>query len=437
MKKLLAILLVLVFAFSVVACGGESADTSDDKSADFGNNSVDEPSEDESSADVSDDTSDDTSDEGNDAPALEMISQFITWKNAFYNGGIVGTTAYDLTSLFLHKLNASVEAGENGVFTRAYGTSIKDEGQDYADFAVVVFEYNHALFGYVKTSFAAVGSANAETAIPEDGFVAVIHSDNEGQISAIEALSAETVFFPKGFAVNTELDATINSAATAPVLDGNVTEEEYGAAIWDLNPDSKLACYGQFEAGNYNATAKVYLTYDAEKLYCGIIVKTPDHFCDLAADNAVGMWEKTCIQFNICSVDPRGDYMMEGKWDQDGGVHDAANSNILRQMGVAVNNDGESLKTPFFCINQIDNMETFNVRNNETQTTVYEFAVPWSDIGLEGETFVAEAGTVFGFSISVNSGTETRKFQTIALRDGGGIIGTNDWTKIPAITLGE
>ena len=129
--------------------------------------------------------------------------------------------------------------------------------------------------------------------------------------------------------------------------------------------------------------------------------------------------------------------MMEGKWDQDGGVHDAGNTNIVRQMGVAVNNDGESLKTPFICINQIDNMETFNVRNNETQTTVYEFAVPWSDIGLADETFVAEAGTVFGFSISVNSGTETRKFQTITLRDGGGIIGTNDWTKIPAITLGE
>ena len=51
------------------------------------------------------------------------------------------------------------------------------------------------------------------------------------------------------------------------------------------------------------------------------------------------------------------------------------------------------------------------------------------------ETIVAEKGTVIGVSVSINSG-DGSKFKNIYLRDGGGIIGLNDWTKMPSITLG-
>ena len=42
-----------------------------------------------------------------------------------------------------------------------------------------------------------------------------------------------------------------------------------------------------------------------------------------------------------------------------------------------------------------------------------------------------------GLSISINSGREGYSFMNYYMRDGGGIIGRNDWSKVPQITFGE
>jgi hypothetical protein len=75
------------------------------------------------------------------------------------------------------------------------------------------------------------------------------------------------------------------------------------------------------------------------------------------------------------------------------------------------------------------------VRDEENKRTIYEAAIPWSILGSADAPFAPEKGDDIQVSISVNCGSEDAKFKNILLRDGGGIIGINDWTKIPTITL--
>ena len=75
------------------------------------------------------------------------------------------------------------------------------------------------------------------------------------------------------------------------------------------------------------------------------------------------------------------------------------------------------------------------VRNDDDKTTTYEVAIPWAEIGLDK----VDSGTEFGFSISINSTNEADieagTWKTITLRDGGGILWRNDWSKIPVATI--
>ena len=92
----------------------------------------------------------------------------------------------------------------------------------------------------------------------------------------------------------------------------------------------------------------------------------------------------------------------------------------------------------YFVINGVDNKIFKGSR--EGQITTYEVAIPWSDMGTTDEPVVVEPGTEIGVGLSINSGdAETaaaNKLQTIAMRDGGGVIGVIDLSKTPTITLG-
>ena len=70
------------------------------------------------------------------------------------------------------------------------------------------------------------------------------------------------------------------------------------------------------------------------------------------------------------------------------------------------------------------------------QLTTYEVAIPWAEIGAKDDPFTPEEGLDIGVSLSINSGRKAGDFMNYYLRDGGGVIGRNDWTKIPTITLG-
>ena len=178
---------------------------------------------------------------------------------------------------------------------------------------------------------------------------------------------------------------------------------------------------------------KVFATYDDEYFYFGVIVDSPYHENSLTAENATNMYNYESIQVNITSVAPNGDYISE-HWDNviDG---DAVSTGVVRQYGFCVNDDGETLSHVWMPNGGTHEGEVVCYRDDANGKTYYEVAIPWSECGsAENPVDVTEGGQ-FGFSVSINSGNNT--FKNILLRDGGGIIGLNDWTKVPVITFGE
>ncbi|MBO5869187.1 MAG: hypothetical protein J6Q89_00405 [Clostridia bacterium] len=438
MKKIIAILLVCFLAMSFVACGGgdeESnptfSNTSNNESS-KADTSKTESSKADSSAASSAAASSATSSE--DPNAVQYTNKFISWGD-YTETMRVNLRATDATSLRLSKINEPVVDKDNGVFTSAYGRTIESEGQDYANFAVAVFEYNHEKFSYLKTSFAKVGEADAKTAIPEDGFVVVVWKDNTDKINAIEAADDTKAFFPHGVTANNGLDAKIKAAKATPTMDGKIDAAEYGNVVWEIKPDNKLVSYVQFELNNYYATAEVYMTYDANNLYLGVIVDSPSHFNSCTEANKGDMYKFECIQFNLCAYGADSEYISEN-WDHVINAT-AANENMIRQYGFGVNNDGETLSHVWMPGGVTDgNYAAMCLRDDAAGKTYYEAVIGWDELGSEDKPFEAPVkGDEIGLSISINCGSDTSEFKNIFLRDGGGIIGLNDWTKIPTITL--
>ncbi len=458
MKKILALILVCFLAVSFVACGGgadesssafqtsSTADTSDvessaaesskdsttseDASTATSEDASTTTSEGETSEEVSGETSEgETSTEDEDK--VTFTNKYVSWSVATGNGARVSLRATDATSLQISKFDEILVAGDVGVYTTEFGKTIKGFSSDVADFAVVVAEYDHETFSYVRKSFDAVGEADESTKIPEDGFVIVIHKDYADKISAISTTA--NPLFPHGFVANTGLDAKIKAAKSAPTIDGKVDSKEYGSLIWDVTPDNKLVSYAQFEKNNYFATAQVYMTYDADYLYLGVVVDSPIHDNDLGASNAGDMYNQTSIQVNFGANGRETDYIDEN-WDW--AVNQTStNDNLMRQYGFALNPESGELLTTVWQGNKEKVCDTFCV-TREGEITTYEVALAWSDLGSDDEPFAPEKGDKIQLSVSFNLGGKTvGQFKNVTLRDGGGIIGINDWSKIPTITL--
>ena len=226
------------------------------------------------------------------------------------------------------------------------------------------------------------------------------------------------------------------------IINGNITEEEYGEAVWVLDPDSVVVSYEQFDrkgVESYYSTATVYMMYDNDNLYLAVIVDSPYHFCNLAQADADDMWSQECIQVNVTPIAPNSAFYLDNDyWDWNNQAtqsqEETTEKNLMRQYGFSVNTQtGEQLN----CLWQGDNTRlnpTFKVTRSEQQTT-YEVAIPWSELGAADAPFVPEQGLDIGVSLSINSGRAANDFMNYYLRDGGGVIGRNDWTKIPVITL--
>ncbi len=461
MKKILAIVLVCFMALAAVACSEEVADESSNvfqtssqadasKEESETESSVAGTSEDESSAATSTEDSTeastedstestDSSVEGGDESTSEpgavvYTNKFVSWTNAYTATDRTKLRAEDAGSLKLSKINEEVGEGDTGIFTSLFGKNISVDGQDYADYAVVVAEYDHSMFSYKLKNFYAVGEAPDDVDIPEDGYVLAIWKENTDKINALKSLDAKTYpLFPHGVTINDGLDAKIDAAKTAPTLDGKVSSKEYGDVVWEIKPDNELVSYVQFEVNNYYATAEVYMTYDADYFYLGVIVDSPYHYNILTPDSCGGMYDYECIQVNFGANASDSDYILEN-WDHQINKI-AAEENQLNQYGFGVNDKGETLYCTWMPSAGTLVDTCMVVRDAENAKTIYEAAIPWSILGSADEPFAPEKGDEFQVSISVNCGSEDAKFKNITLRDGGGIIGINDWTKIPTITL--
>lgn len=453
MKKLLAFLLVFVMVFAFTACGGDESETSSSSSQATSSAASQTSSKTTSSETKSDAKSDTKSNVSSQAQSQATSSadtssgttsgttELPKFTNKFVSFGKdvnVQIRATDSTSIRLTKINEPVVPGDVALFTKSFGSSLKSGSETYKDFAVLVCTYDHKVFGYTKTSLVDNDSDKSSTAIPADGFVIAISKSQKTEIAKLKNIKDGDKFFPHGVRI-ADLTVTLKKAKTAPTIDGRISATEYGTALWKIDENNKLWDYSQFVKDNYYVKGEVYATYDDNNFYLGVIVDTPENYNPCTTADAVNMYKYYCIQVNLYSVDPVGDYIsqhFDHIIDQT-----AYNEGKIRQYGFSVNDKGETLTVVWMGIDKTFTGQAKVVRDNAAQKTYYEVAIPWNELGKSDSKFSIKGVDKVGFSVSINCTNKddesAGRWKNLKLRDGGGIIGRNDWSKGVTVILGN
>lgn len=441
MKKWLtrwfACMLMAAMVFAMAACGGENSNTESSQSntssrveTSSKDSSSQEASKDASTTasseasdpaeDSSEDASSDTSSTGEET-APDFIENFVSIGTVDVNVRATSNNAIRLTGVDVESSYGAIV-----LYTSEYG--LPDE---LPDFAVAIFTYDKALFGYVKTAFYAAGETVSED-VPDDGFAIAAHTMQETYITRLQGIDAETTVFPHGLHIYNGLDYTVKKATSKPVIDGKFSEDEWKAyRIDDVDAENESWSYAQFEKDNYYSTASYYTTYDDEYLYLCVVVSSPYHYCPISTSQAGNMWQYECIQVKMSSQSPDGEYILKNYDHVINGT--AVSEGVVRSYGFACNDEGET------CYYESGAVTTFTglcacSRDDAEQQTVYEVAFAWSEFDL-----TPESGMRLGLTFSINStnADDVAKgvWKNITYRCGGGVIGRNDWSKMPVITL--
>ena len=143
------------------------------------------------------------------------------------------------------------------------------------------------------------------------------------------------------------------------------------------------------------------------------------------------MWQYECIQVKVSSEDPNGEYI--GTNFDHVANNTAVKEGVVRSYGFAVNDVGETCFYESGFTTEFTGLAGCS-RDDGNQTTVYEVAIPFAEFGI-----TPEAGMTMGLTFSINStneeDVENGVWKNITYRHGGGVIGRNDWSKVPAVTL--
>ncbi len=441
MKKILALLLTVVLLFAVAACGdatetdsssaaSSTSEVSSDGDSSTAASSASEVSfDDDSSTAVS--TSEDSSEETSDASETEDPGPLPAFIDNFLSIGAVTTTvtANSAESIRLTGVDQEPESGAIVLYTSSYDLP---EQEALAGFAVAVFTYDQSVFGYVKTAFYEAGEAE-DAEIPSDGFVVAADAERQSvYVKRLRDLDDSTTVFPHGLRLYNYLDYDVKKVNAAPTIDGVFDESEWKEYLIDeIDAENESWSYAQFEKDNYYATASYYTAYDENYLYLCVVVSSPYHYCPITKSNAGDMWQYECIQVKVSSESPDSEYILTN-FDHVAN-NKAVASGVVRSYGFACNNEGET------CYYESGFTTTFTgkcacSRDDAKQETVYEVAIPWAEFGI-----TPEAGDQYGLTFSINSTNAddiaNGVWKNITYRNGGGVIGRNDWSKIPVITL--
>lgn len=429
MKKFLVLVLSFVLLLSFAAC-----DDANTEAPNFSNEEASSKAEiSEASSEVSSEASSEVSSEASseassDDVATETVPEFIA---PFVSIGTVDTKVkFDSpTSVALTGVDTEMSYGAVVLYTAKYG---KVSADSLKDCAVAVFDYNAELFGYAKIAFYAVGEAVDLTA-PEDGFIIAAHTYQTALIDRLNKIDSTQTVFPHGLHLYTKGDYTITKLETAPQIDGDITFEEWQDARTEIIDAKNISwSYAQFETNNYYATAQYYTAYDDNYIYLAVIVDSPYHYCPITPEGASDMWQYECIQVKVSSERPDGEYIAE---NFDHATNQTAvKEGVVRSYGFAANDENQTCYYEGGITTEFTGLAACK-RDDENQLTYYEVAIPFAEFDI-----TPELGTQIGLTFSINSTNEedvaNKIWKNITLRNGGGVIGRNDWSKIPVVTLG-
>lgn len=437
MKKVLAFLLVAVMLVALAACGGdETSKAPANNSTPAESTPIEDSTPAESTPDEDSTPAESTPDESvpeesvpEESLPMDESGNVIeipedTNKYLSYGAPNINDRVTDADSVVLTGYNEELAYGAVVLYDARFGATTPAGLEEYA---VLVAEYQaKPLFGYVKTAYYAVGEASAAIAIPADGFVVVVHKYQESDVKALAAYGTDDSIYPHGIQVK---DITWNATfvANAPAQDGTVNANEYGAVVSHVDVDNPDWDYAQFAATeDYDIVADIYVAYDAEYLYYAVVVEMDYHYCP----NATSLYDQCSIQVNTLTCDPTGEYVSQ---HYDNIVDNtAANEGVCRQVGYGVTDSGDVAFESYMGGGKSG--EYIVVRDAANQTTTYEVKISWADIGFEE---APNTGASFGLSFSLNARKEAGadKWTNVKMRNGGGIIGRNDWSKMATVVL--
>ncbi|MDD4163895.1 MAG: hypothetical protein PHD66_01550 [Eubacteriales bacterium] len=429
MRKVFIVLLAGILVLSFTSCNGDETNESmfsgsteksvlsDDKSDSY------DKDKNESEKDISSETS-----EQERLP--DYIPNFVSFAPL-----AVSLRATDSTSIRLTKINETASYGDVVLFTSDFGSRISAENDDFSEFAVMVCEYDHNYFGYVKKSIYKVGETDVDKTtieIPPEGFVIVAHSAQTRMIGKFDDFDSETPLFVSGIQL-ADVGFSIDKTNTPITIDGVVDRQWENFKIDTIDENNQLWQYSSFDKGDYYATAEYFASYDDDYIYLAVIVNSPYHYCPISPGTAGDMWKYECIQVKVVDQSPLSDFMLE-HYDH---IIDntAVKEGHVRSYGFAVSDAGE---TCFYesGINTVFGGKAKVVRDDNAQTTTYEVAITWEEFGIDSSS-IKEFGLTFSINSTNEEDFENSVWKNLILRDGGGVIGRNDWSKIPVVTLNE
>lgn len=234
------------------------------------------------------------------------------------------------------------------------------------------------------------------------------------------------MIFAMAIASSAELLSEIRILGTnkAPTIDGNVTEEEWGAPIYQTNgterkelQDAATEIYTVYAAASEDqatlaaqTTAKAYMRWDAKNLYLAYIVAYPYHNSD-QIDGTI--WQDSAVQTIIVT-----------QWPAEEGSTDTT---YMHELGYSLDGDLKTVKTWRWFPTSMP-LEGANVAIVRKGTeTFYEIALPWDTV-LEMDPASIKEGLQIGVSSAYNFKDEN--LLTLQYQVGGSLFG-----KIPSNSI--
>ncbi|SCE09985.1 Ig-like domain (group 2) [Streptomyces sp. DvalAA-14] len=231
----------------------------------------------------------------------------------------------------------------------------------------------------VSATIAPQASATVDVPVTNIGFATVypftVTSVISGDLSS-EAFSGHVTFLP---VVNKSLGSswTLSQVQDGPAVDLATTANGTWETLDAAQP------YG----GPSDLSGKVWLDWDATNLYV-----TADLTDDVQSEPATGadIWQGDCLQLAATSGVPGSS-----------ATESTASVNGHYEYGAALTSVGAQLYrwiAPTEGSGQVTNATVNVTRDDATHTTLYELAVPWSDL----TSVQPAANNVFSFALDVN-----------------------------------
>lgn len=447
MKKLLALMLVFVMVFAFVACNNDQPEESKSESVPAVEQSTDEKSEEPSEPEASEPEASEPEASEPEASEPETSEPEVSTEPepelpdyipgfVYVDGETYAMAPTSGFSLRLTKIDDIAVEGDVVCFTPAFGSSIAVSGEDYADYAILVAEYDPTRYKYYKKDIIAVDADvdKSEIAIPEDGFVVAIHKYQKKMLAVLDKVTDKDLY-PCNFNPN-DFSYEIKKTDTPFDIDGVVGYEWNEFHIDYIDETNPNWDYSQFDLKAQAAiTADYYMAWHEDGIYFAVVVNAEQckWLADISDTNKSDMWSATCIQVNTCDQSPLTDYMLEhAQWAND---KNSSNDDHVRQLGFSGSDTGES----YACVwiggthTEIDSAAEYCcVWDPDNTTITYEVFLPYVELNINPDE-IGE-GYEFSISISINSTVEG-SWKNIRARNGGGIIGMNEFTKMPVCTM--